>query len=439
MQEFPSSRELLGDLVTRESHTPQGERALAEYLAQFAEQWDLGAVNIHGYPPDAKFADLTPPPINVTIDINPDNTARPGEMLWFGHFDSIDPRTHYPPEYQGDAYQLTLDRNDPDVAKGLKSADMAAGIVSMLQAARQLRQDRSRIRHSVRILLVGGEEGQSHGIYAALDGHNNLVGGAHCAVSTDIAVGTKINDPPLLCIGRSGRVGLRLVVKGEGMHGGNASSADPLSLVTIRAAIVTLALPHIAFPQREEEHFRTLMPPTNAVVRDVHTGDPETRGTVRQENMSVPSLETIDIDVINSNPALDPATIIDIVRRGVDAALQKENIRDPDIVTYHREPGRETPFLKPYMEHPDHTWVKTVAQCMETTDGVRPLIKGGKGTADEGAVVHAMQIPTVILPPICEGEHTHYERVRLSSMDRNAATLRKLALLEDPLTHVNYR
>ncbi|MDO8468198.1 MAG: M20/M25/M40 family metallo-hydrolase [Candidatus Peribacter sp.] len=438
MQEFPSARELLGDLVSRQSHTPEGERSLAEYLAQFAERWGLGTVGIHPYPPSAKFADATPPPVNVTIDVNPEGTAGPGDMLWFGHFDSIDPRTHYPVGYQGDPYQLTLERGDDDIARGLKSADMGAGIVSMLTAAWQLKQDRSRIRHSVRILLVGGEEGQSHGIYAALDPHHNLVGNARCAVSTDIEVGTKIDDPPLICVGRPGRLGLRLVIKGKGMHGGNASAADPLSLVTTRAAIITLALPHIEFPQREEEHFRTLMPPTRAVVRDVHTGDPETRGTVRQGNMSVPSLETIDIDVINGNPALDPASIIDVVRRGVDAALQKKKIRDPDAVTYLGEPGRLTPSIKPYLDHPNHTWVQTVANCMEASSGVRPVIKAGKGTADEGALVDAMHIPTVILPPICEDEHTQDERVRVSSIVRNTATLRELAFVDHPLTHVDY-
>ncbi|MDD5041871.1 MAG: M20/M25/M40 family metallo-hydrolase [Candidatus Peribacteraceae bacterium] len=439
MQEFPSTRELLGDLVARESHTPEGERSLAEYIAHLAERWELGAAGIHPYPPNARFADLTPPPVNVTIDINRESSAQYGEMLWFGHFDSINPNTHYPPGYQGDPYQLTLDRDDEDIAFGLKSADMAAGIVSMLRAAWLLKEERSRIRHSVRILLVGGEEGQSHGIYAALDPKNNLARGASCAISTDIEVGTKISDPPLLCIGRPGRLGLRLVVRGEGMHAGNASTADPLSLVSTREAIVRLCLPKIEFPQRDEPHFQSLMPRTAVVVRDWRAGDPETRGEERQGNMSVPSAATIDIDVINGNPALDPATIIALIRQNVDQALQKKKIRDPDVVTYLGEPGRLTQPIKPYLEHPDHTWVRTVAQCMQTAAGIEPAIKAGKGTADEGVLVNTMHIPTVILPPICEDEHKVRERVRLSSIDRNAATLRELALVGRPLTHVEYR
>lgn len=399
VQEFPSVRGLLGDFVARESHTPAGERALAEYIADFAKKWDLGAVGVHAYPQGAKFADLTPPPINVTVDINPEQKVRSGEMLWFGHFDSIDPATHYPPEYRGDPYQLTLDRDDPDIACGLKTADMAAGLVSMLHAAWRLRQERERIQHTVRILLVGGEEGQSHGIYAALDPHRNLAGDARSAISTDIEVGTQIDDAPLLCIGRPGRVGLRLVVKGEGMHAGSACTADPRRLVSYREAIVRLCLHDIGFPQRDEPHFRALMPQTAAVARDWRAGDPATRTQTPQENMSVPRTATIDIDVINGNPALDPAAIIDILRRAIDETLKKARIHDPDVVTYLGEPGRQTPFLKPYLEHPDHTWVQTVAQCMQTAGGVHPRIAGGKGTADEGAVVHAMHIPTVILPP----------------------------------------
>ncbi|OIO53501.1 hypothetical protein AUJ46_04860 [Candidatus Peregrinibacteria bacterium CG1_02_54_53] len=436
MPEFPFASGLLGDLVSRESHTPHGERAIAEYIAQLAKRWNLGVVNVHEYPDDAPFADLDPPPLNVTIDINSENIAKPGEILEFGHFDSIDPATHYPPEYQGDPYQLILDRNDRDIAHGLKSADMAAGIVSMLLAAWQIKEHRSAMRHSVRILLVGGEEGQSHGIYAALDSHNNLAAGARAAISTDIEVGTQIDDVPLICIGRPGRIGLRLIVKGKGMHVGKACGAHPTELVAYREAAVKLALHDITFPQREEEHFRALMPKTAAVARDWRPGNPEKRTEVTQQNMSVPGAATIDIDVVNGNPALSSADIIDIIREGIDRKLREFGITSANVFEFRGESGRRTPHLKPYLEHPDHTWVKTVAECMSSTTGVRPMIKAGKGTADEGAVVHGMGIPTVILPPICEGEHTADECVRISSIERNARTLAALPFLEGPLTHV---
>ncbi|MDD4628070.1 MAG: M20/M25/M40 family metallo-hydrolase [Candidatus Peribacteraceae bacterium] len=436
MPEFPSARELLGELVARESHTPKGARALAEFIENFARHWDLGAVTVHPYPPNAEFAEQMPPPVNMTIDINPENTVQPGEMLWYGHYDSIDPKTNYLPGYQGDPYQLTLDRNDPDIAGGLKSADQAAGLTSMLLAAQQLRAHRSSIRHSARCLLVPGEEGQSHGIYAALDPQNNLVSGSRCAISTDIEVGTNINDPPLICIGRPGRVGLRLVVKGKGMHTGNVHKADPMELVSTREALVRLCLKDIIFPQRDEQHFRDLMPPTSAVAKDWRAGDPN---AAKQENMSIPHIAIIDVDVINGNPALDPASIIAIIRSAVDETLQRHGIDDPNVVTYLKEPGRRTPFIKPYLEHPDHTWVKTVMKCMQTSSGIKPLVKSGNGTAESGVIAHLAGISTVILPPICEGEHTENERVRLSSIVRNAATLKELALHPAPLTHVDYR
>lgn len=441
MPEFPSTRELLGELVAQESHTPNGERRIAEYIAQLARRWDLGAVEVHPYPLGAKFGNLSPSPVNVTIDINHENTVQPGEMLWFGHFDSIDPKTHYPSEYRGDPYQLILERDDPDIAHGLKSADMAAGLTSMLRAAWQLREYRSHLQHSVRILLVGGEEGQSHGIFAALDPQKNLVKGARCAISTDIEVGTKINDPPLICIGRPGRVGLRLRINGEGMHAGNADSVDPLKLVSTREAIVKLCLAKIRFPQRDEQHFRDMMPRTHAVAKDWRAGDPETRtqeGGGTQVHMTVPSVATIDVDVINGNPALDSASIITVIRRAVDEALQQAKIHDPDVVTYLGEYNRQTPPLKPYLEYPDHTWVQTVAHCMQNACGINPRVKAGKGTADEGAVVDEEDISTVILPPICEDEHSWKERVRLSSVDRNADTLKELALVKGPLEHVEY-
>jgi len=174
-------------------------------------------------------------------------------------------------------------------------------------------------------------------------------------------------------------------------------------------------------------------------VRDWRPGDPETRGEDRQENMSVPSVGTIDIDVLNGNPELDPATIIAILRRAIDQTLQINGIHEPDVVTFYSEPGRKTPAIRPYLDYPDHTWVQTVSACMQKVIGQPPVIKAGKGTADEGALVHEMNIPTVILPPICQGEHTKDERVRLSSIDQNANVLVQLAQVDHPLTYVQYQ
>lgn len=221
------------------------------------------------------------------------------------------------------------------------------------------------------------------------------------------------------------------------MHEGNAAEADPNRLVSTREALVKLLLPHIQFPQCNEPHFR-LMPRTAVVVRDWRAGDPDTREGGRQENMSVSDAATVDIDVVNSNPALDAAAIISILRTAIERMLRDRSIPDHDVVTFRGEPGRKTPHIRPYMEHPDHTWVRTVMECMEQASGMPAIIKAGKGTADEGAVSDAMHIPIVILPPICEDEHKVGERVRLSSIERNAEVLSRLALVDHPLTYVDY-
>lgn len=425
---FPSTVDLLTELVGRESHTPEGQWKIAQYLAQFGERWGLGVTRVHPYPPRAEFAELDPPPCNVTMDINPQGKEGAGELVVFGHFDSIDPAENYPKTYQGNPYQLGPRGSDPDVYGGLKSADMAAGLVSMLLAAQELSQQCTKVRHSVRFLFVGGEEGQSHGIYAALNPQHNLFEGAKAGLSMDVAVGSSLKDSPCVCIGRPGRIGLRLSVTGDAMHVGRYTPERSMRLASSRAGLVQVAIPQLEFPARDESHFQKHMPESFAIVRGW--------GGRKSQAMNPPDRGDIDIDVVYGNPGLNVTTIIELVRHQVERFLHSyAALEHGERLVISSEPGRRTPFIPPYLEHPNHTFVRNALRAVQEANGKTPVeVRVGRGTEDAGVVVHGMHIPVCTIPPTCEGEHTADEAVSVSSIDRNANAIVNLVTQREPLT-----
>ena len=88
MPEFPSTREILGEMVGMRSYTPMGRRSIAEYIVQFAQRWSLGDAQLVEFPKGARGAEQHPRPCNVVIDIG---KGRDETVLFHGHFDKVPP------------------------------------------------------------------------------------------------------------------------------------------------------------------------------------------------------------------------------------------------------------------------------------------------------------------------------------------------------------
>jgi acetylornithine deacetylase/succinyl-diaminopimelate desuccinylase-like protein len=426
VQEFPSTRAILAELVDQESFTREGQRAKAEHLVDFANRWGLGNARLVEYPDGAKHANESPKPCNVLIEIEPTQSTLSREhLLVVNHFDTVPP-VSFPSDIERTPHQLFPSRSDPDVCYAVGAYDDLQGVTANLVAAHQLQQ-RNDVRHHVSFLLVSGEEDESQGIHAALHPDQDLTRNATCCVSNDIPVGAHLGDPAVLGVGRQGRVGIQIVLRGAGMHSGRYKPQEDGRLIASTLdGYAKIAIPQITFPERPEPQFRHLMPPSYCAARKWSSVDPH--------SLSIPAESTIDLDVLYGNPELDEPAIIDHVRRSLEEAFSRNGL-PPDSFYLKREADRSLPFTKPFLESPDHTFVRTVQRIMGQVVGKAVALQVFRGTADEPIVVHRKKIPAVIFAADGDGEHTGKERVRVSSIDQRVVpTLVALATHDGPLT-----
>jgi hypothetical protein len=413
MPEFPSVREILGMLVEKRSYTPRGQRDIAEEIVQFANRWSLGDARLVEFPPAAKFAEKSPKPCNVTIDIGQGSDEC---VVFLGHFDKVPP-TDYPSDFERNPDQLIQDEEHHDICYGLGSYDMLAGCAAYLAAARDLQVATHR---RIRILLVWGEENQSEGTHAALHSSQDLLEGASCAISTEVPVGAELGDHANLYIGRPGRVGLQLRVQGPTMHSGRVRREILHTLAPHRDAMVTLALEQLRFPEHPNDPLH-LMPESLCV--------PDEWRSKRPHSLTVPSEGIKNYDVLFTHPGLDPTAIHSIVHRAVRGALGDDNF------TLLLEPDRELPFTKPWLEEPHYTIVRHGLRYASEVYNKDATLKAGRGVADEAIVVHSKHIPAISFPPEGTGEHTRNERVRISSVEQRVVPfLQKIAAHDGLLT-----
>lgn len=422
--EFPSTRQLLSEFVGMESHSLEGQRQKANALYSFIYNSDISdGVRLVEYLQTGQDSRLHPPQANVVFDIK----GPPGSdtILWLGHYDTVSPKHYASGE---NPYQLTPDRVRPSVYHGLGTYDMLGGVVSFLVAAHRICAERSNLRHNIRCLLVGLEEKQSQGIHAALNSPDNIVGDINCCVSTDIPAYASLDDSPALCIGRPGRTGLRITVEGTQMHAGQYRDEKFSELVSTRTGLCMLHLPKIRFPECQEPHFRELMPPSICTLANWYSENPG--------SLSVPHRAHIDVNVLYSNPALDDVDISEHVRKELAMLLAREGIYDEKAVSVMLEPGRVTPFTRPYLEQPDHPFVQTTLGLMRRHFGQAVSIKAASGTADEPIIANSRHVPTVIIPPRGQNEHVPGECVDIDSIEHQIVpTLVDMAFLDQPFRY----
>lgn len=395
MPEFPTPQALLGDLVSMKSYTAQGQSDIVEYIRHFNQRWDLGELNVHEFPESAKLSSKKDPkPRNITIDIGEGTEET---VIFHGHFDTVPPED-YPKDFDRKPHELTLNEKG-DVAYGLGTYDMLGGVASYLLAAKDLQVATHR---KVRILLVWGEENQSEGTHAALHPENDLVGDASCLVSTEIPVGGELGDDPKLYIGRPGRIGLDMTIKGEAMHSNKVQRSMMGALTKVRNAVAILALKDLRFEEHQDDP-HSLLPESSVMPGISSTNNPR--------SLSVVSRESTALNVFYSNPNLDYASIQRIVYDEIQRVLSDENF------TLNREKGRVLPFTQPWLEDVQNPFVQ-IAQEYASKAYNRPVeLSGARGVADEPIIVHHKNIPAVCFPPMGTGEHTRYECVNLPSIE----------------------
>lgn len=413
MPDFPSTQSILGDLVSMKSYDLEGERAAAEYIAQFARRWGLGNIQLVEYPHGAKGSELRPRPCNVVIDIG---EGRDEIVVVHEHYDKTKPED-YPKGFERDPDQLIQDRDNPDIYYGDGCYDMLGSIAGCLTAAREMRVARHR---TMRLLFVGMEEQQSQGTHAALHPSRDLVGNGSCLISHEIPVGATLDERAKLYIGRTGRVGLHLRVHGPRLHSGRVRRTMFGHTASHRDAITRLRLEHTIFPEHPNDPLR-LMPESRCILGKVKSDDPS--------SLSIPSQYDDHIDVLYSHPGLTPADIHSIARAAIRDCLGDDNF------TLSIEEGRILPFTKPWLEESNHPFVQNTLAIAQEAYECPVQLAAGDGVADEAIIVHAKHIPAVCFPPEGTDEHNRYERVRISSITKRIVPfLHKIAAFDGLLT-----
>lgn len=416
MLEFPSTKDLLGDLVALKPHTLQGQRDVAEYIRNLAMRWNIGDVQIVDFPETAKLSDGSPKPCNIIIE---KGVGTEETIVSHTHFDSVPP-TDFPRNFERQPHQLTEDPQNPDICYANAGFDDLSHLAADLVAFHRFEPWKGR---KMVLVSVSGEEDQSQGTHALfhpdfLHGKNPILK-ADGFISGEIPVASSIDDPQTLLIGRPGRVGLHLEVFGDAFHTGKLRRVLFDNLVATRGSLVKANLKHIFFPEHPNDPLH-LMPESLCA--------PGTWRTNQPRSLTVVSKETIHLDVIFTNPALSPTEIHGIVNRKIAGILGDENF----ILTF--EAGRELPFTKPYLESPDNPFVRRGLEIAANVNGQWHEPKAGRGTADEPILVHESNKPCIIFPTQGEDEHLCSERVRISSIDRRAAFVEQAATFDRPLT-----
>jgi acetylornithine deacetylase/succinyl-diaminopimelate desuccinylase-like protein len=414
---FPTAPQLLATLVGQESHTQQGQVAIAEQIADFARQWDLGDVRVEHFPPEVKFSGEEPILRNIVIEAG---SGTEEIIVYHGHFDTVPPSGYLPSDHP---LQLTQDPHNNDIFHGLGSFDMKAGVVAILMSLYKMRTADHR---KIRAILVAGEENQSEGTHAALQKGHNSFDKACGVISTEIPVLPEDAPYPMLIIGRPGRIGLRLTIEGVVMHAGNVTRHEIQHLLSERIANALHAIPHIHLSEHPNDYDH-LMSQSMCVPTAINT---QCMGA-----LSVAGKGSIDIAIHYTNPTLSVAEIMEMVRRHLDPVLQNSYELSFKL---EQEPGRQLPFTQPWLESPHHPFIQKIRAIQQdhvsTTSPHTVPLYAGRGVADEGVIVHQQNIPAVCIPPHGGGEHTRNEHVHLSSITGNVVpTLRAIASYDGSL------
>ena len=437
MPEFPSVQEVLGDLVSLKSYTPEGRRAVTQYIVDFTHRWqtDLQAE-----------AQLMPFPggCNVIVDVGVGVRHASEVLLGHAHFDKVDP-DDYPKNFDRDPDQLITDSKNPDICYGLGSYDMLGSVAGFLCGLRKLQL--AKHRH-LRILFADLEEKGSDGTHwmvrpmepayeeMGVNAENPYRGisippgkdllhdigpGNACLLSNEIPVGGSLDDTPGIYIGRTGRVGLHLDVMGEGMHSGKVRRSQFPHMVSHRESVAKLALEGVHFPEHETDHAH-LMPESLCVARDWYA--------TRRSSLSVPSSGIIEIDVFYTNPSITKTDIQRIVRSHLARTLGDDNF----ILTFN-DRGRRFPFTKPWLELPNHPFVQHAQRFGSEVYNQSIPLRAASGVADEAIIVHAKNVPAICFPMEGQDEHIRTECVRISSITQRFIPLfHKLGAYDRSLT-----
>jgi len=404
--QFPSPYDQLqryvdirSDVETKEGRS--GYRQIVDDIRDLVHRWGLGDAKIHEFEDGLPRDPGEPMPANLTIDVGDGD-----EMgIWYFHADGINADSMYPPGIN--PYHLRKAPGLPGIYEGSKSLDMASGMVAELQALRGIEPLLKKTNRKIRVLCPYNEEGDSSGIHAA----RHLFRDAQWAISTEISVNSVLGQNGRLLYARPGRarfdVQIEVYEKGHMGRVGELPKDKQINFVlrNILEKVEALDFPN---PLGERD--------TRLAKSYCH---PHDWGTIRQSGYSMNTRGFMEVEAIYTDPDLQLAAIEHSIRNALAAG-----VGSAAHGTVELQQGRRTPWIKPWYEDPNHPLVRSgqeeLSHILREHAGRFPqekfaksaVLAMGKPVAEE-AVMSNEGVPTIVLPPDGDGEHSGRERTSL--------------------------
>lgn len=413
---FPSTPELVAQLVAEESYTRKGQRSKAESIVNFAKMHSIGNARIVDFPDGAEYANEHPRPCNVVIDIGNPNAE--DLIIFHGHYDTVPLDDELKEKYEKtgrNPFDLIQDNDYGQLYRGLGAYDMLASDAGMLVAMHTLSTMKLPSFRRVRLIIVCGEENDSEGTHAALKQENNLFAGASGVVSTEIAVNATLSDEERsIIVARPGRMAFDLKVFGDAMHIGSVTRECIHRLLPIRLGQILPTLPHIEIGSHPDD--------PNGFLKDKSMVLPKELYTTHTPAITVAGEGTIRIEVPYTDPNLTMTRVHALIKAHV-----KRVLGDSSAFELQTMKGRVLPFTRPWLESMDDPNRPFVSAAIgQVSRSTRKSIKviGGRGVADEGIIANHPAtapvkggMPVICLSPDGTAEHTERETVNMDSID----------------------
>lgn len=418
MQHPTQTAELLTALTDRNSSDVAGQKAITQWVADYAKGVGLGTVNIHPYPAGSPMSEhgLS----NITIDVGGENGYDELALL-IGHIDVVPASTNQRKERVGNLFYQ----------RG--AADMLGQVAAFLLAMKDVVPSS---RRRFRLLLTTQEEGYSEGAHAAGHDSNNLTRGASFLVTGDINSHTHVKDTPDLLVGGVGRVSGKVLLTGKERHSADLSDDDVDHLLTSRSADVLRAMPRFAYPEHTNAPTglfpRTRMIPTEASI-------PAGAGS------SLPTNATIPFEIHYSDDRMNSTAVFDSTGEKIAPVLGSR-----DFILEPTDRGG-VPFSTPWLTDLSNPLIGHALHYGSIAYGGKKIGQSVyKGSSDADFVIKAAgkasaktatsrvgrngQIPTIGFYAAGEAIHEPGEVVDLRSVEALAAFIRLLSKHDGPLT-----
>lgn len=429
-------KELLSEMMSLKSHTPEGADAVARLLYDRFRKLGIGNVTLQEV--TGRYATGKKERYNLIVDIPAEGPVTDETTVLYGHHDVVPPSEDYA-TLGHNPHELRFKAKKPNQLYGLGCADMLSGIVAIEHACRmRVQEGRGWSNRAIRFICVYDEEIESAGYKAAQEG--GYFDDAAGVLTPEILVNhdlMKDNKKRALILGRPGLFSFTISSKGLEKHAGAITPEDKPRR--------TLALSRAAEDIVESMVENGLLTPHPDGQGMVNRPNVEilNRGINGKESLTVHGEEWFTAYAHYVNPNETPMQVVAKLREMLaDIAMERfpgggNNAKKMRDRAYAVNLGDHlVGFSKPSREDKNHPFVRNIRTHLaeacrrfgpaKRTDTDSNIVRRlcDTGTADCPRIVHDCNIPVLGIPIMSgKGAHTAYETLYWPDVRENSEVM----------------